>query len=217
MQVARLGHYLQQLLTRQHMQGSQALYSAAYKPAGMHHHCSNCMFATAVQVGRASSRSGSHRRPQQPQLDGPFPLEPGQASLRCQHISSLLLLRDSGQAPGAYDGPASKDATSSLARAPTPKVRALQATSQCVCGGRCRKRLLLWVLLCKKGSWLVLHILSHRLWLPIDSQAALKHCCNSCLLHCARLCVVYCFCCCSLAQAAALTVLRYQWTSRASA
>ncbi|WIA29947.1 hypothetical protein OEZ86_000046 [Tetradesmus obliquus] len=77
---------------------------------------------TRLQVARVRASAGSHRRPHQAQLDGPFPLAPGQTSLRCQQISSLLLLRDSGQAPGAYDGPSCKDATSCLARAPTPKV-----------------------------------------------------------------------------------------------
>ncbi|WIA09877.1 hypothetical protein OEZ85_010091 [Tetradesmus obliquus] len=76
----------------------------------------------AYEVARVRASAGSHRRPHQAQLDGPFPLAPGQTSLRCQQISSLLLLGDSGQAPGAYDGPSCKDATSCLARAPTPKV-----------------------------------------------------------------------------------------------
>jgi hypothetical protein len=113
---AGLCHHLPQLLTSQHMPSNRAM--CRWYTTRCNHH----MRAPAVQISLASSSAGSHRRPQQPQLDGPFLLAPDQPSLRCQHISSLLLLRDSGQAPGAYDGPASKDATSCLARAPTPKV-----------------------------------------------------------------------------------------------
>lgn len=76
------------------------------------------------QVMQCSSvLRSSHRRPHNALLDGPFPLQPGQCSLRQQQISANLLLKDSGLAPGAYQGLACKDAC--LIRAPTPKVGAI--------------------------------------------------------------------------------------------
>jgi len=56
-----------------------------------------------VAATRALRPRKSFRRPQRPELDGPFPLAPGQVSTRLKQMAKTLATHDSGLGPGEYN------------------------------------------------------------------------------------------------------------------
>jgi hypothetical protein len=95
-----------------HSMCMQSASPGAVPRASTVHYLHRTPFVAALQVASITALrpKASHRRPHNPELDGPFPVQPGDSSLRVKQIARSLVVPGSGLDPGHYDGPLSKDA-----------------------------------------------------------------------------------------------------------
>jgi hypothetical protein len=67
------------------------------------------LFFLQGHMGTPFSAKTTFRRPLDPGVDGPFPLQPGESSTRVKQIAKALAVANSGLAPGQYNSDVSKD------------------------------------------------------------------------------------------------------------